>query len=74
MSTNYKASNQEGSFFVNGILGIVFTAGIFIVLPAMHILGQITMETREVVTMDSSEGRRHHRLRISRHHLKIRKN
>ena len=55
MSTNYKASNQEGSFFVNGILGIVFTAGIFIVLPAMHILGQITMETREVVTMDSSE-------------------
>ena len=55
MSTNYTASNQEGSFFVNGILGIAFTVGIFIVLPAMHILGQITMETREVVTMDSSE-------------------
>ena len=55
MSTNYTASNQEGSFFVNGILGIALTAGIFIVLPAMHILGQITMETREVVTMDSSE-------------------
>ena len=55
MSTNYKTSNQDGNLFFNGMLGLAFTAGIFIVLPAMHILGQITMEQREVVTMDASE-------------------
>jgi protein TonB len=55
MSTNYKSSNQEGNFFSNGLLGIAFTALIFVVLPAMHILGQITMENREVATNDASE-------------------
>lgn len=55
MSTNYTASNQNGNFFSNGLLGILVTAGIFIVLPAMHILGQINLETREVATADASE-------------------
>ena len=55
MSTNYKSSNQDGNLFANGTLGLIFTAAIFIVLPAMHILGQISLNTREVVTMDASE-------------------
>jgi len=55
MSTNYKSSNQDGNPFANLILGLLFTALIFFVLPMMHILGQITMDTRQVVTADASE-------------------
>ena len=55
MSTNYTASNQDGNIFSNGTLGLAFTAAIFILLPAMHILGQINMSDREVTTLDANE-------------------
>ncbi len=55
MSTIYNSSNQDGNFYANGTLGLVFTAAGFIVLPAMHILGQITMETGEITTSDASD-------------------
>ncbi len=55
MSTNYKSSNQDGNLFANGTLGLLFTAAIFVVLPAMHILGQITLDAREVVAVDAND-------------------
>ena len=55
MSTNYKSSNQDGNLFANGTLGLLFTAAIFVVLPAMHILGQITLDSREVVAVDAND-------------------
>ena len=55
MSTNYQSSNQDGNPFANLILGLLFTALIFFVLPMMHILGQINMDTKQVATSDASE-------------------
>ena len=55
MSTNYKSSNQNGSFFFNGVTGLLFTGAIFALLPALHILGQINLETREISSTDASE-------------------
>lgn len=55
MSTNYKTSNQNGNLFANGVVGLLFTGMIFALLPALHILGQINLEQREISTADASE-------------------
>ena len=55
MRTGYKSSNQEGNPFTNFALGLAFTAAIFFLLPAMHILGQLSMKTRDVVVMEAGE-------------------
>ncbi|MCH6256362.1 energy transducer TonB [Puniceicoccaceae bacterium K14] len=43
MSTNYKPSDQNGSIFSNGFFGALATLVIFMILPAMHILGQFNL-------------------------------
>ncbi len=55
MSTNYKTSNQTGNLFANGVVGFLFTGAIFALLPALHILGQINLEERNVVTADAND-------------------
>lgn len=40
MSTNYKPSDQNGNFGANGFFGLLATVFVFLILPAMHILGQ----------------------------------
>ena len=53
--SGYISSKLEGNLLANSALGFAFTAAIFFMLPLMHILGQLNMKTREVVTMESSE-------------------
>ena len=55
MSTNYVSSNQKGNFFSNLALGLALTVGIFIVLPMMHILGNIDNLGQNLKTEDNSE-------------------
>ncbi len=41
MSSHYVSSNQRGNLFTNSSLGLSITLAIIIILPGMHILGNI---------------------------------
>ena len=53
--SNYKRSNQSGNTFVNGTLGIILTALIFVALPLMSIVSGMSNEKRIVQVADNVE-------------------
>lgn len=53
--SGYKSSNLEGNLLTNSALGFAFTAAIFFLLPVMHILGQLSIKTRDVVVLEAGE-------------------
>lgn len=55
MRTGYKPSNLEGNILTNSTLGFAFTALIFLLLPMMHILGQLDFSSREIVMGETGE-------------------
>ncbi|MBC2608229.1 energy transducer TonB [Pelagicoccus albus] len=54
MSSNYTPSNQQGNFFANGMLAVLFTVGVFAILPFMQYLGKFANPGIQVATEDAS--------------------
>lgn len=42
MSSNYAPTDQQGSFAINTVIGLLLTAALFAILPLMHYLGEMT--------------------------------